>query len=288
MTITALVARRAGSGQRRRRDVGPRPGRRRAGVRDPLPDVGGVARCWASSRCGGYGSRRTSCPFAGEGEDPRYAGCSAAVASRSLSARCSWSRVRRSGWCPCRSRPPAVTDVEWAWVCALGVAVWAVGAALRDRRRPAAGDVPRPSPRPAAAGARHRALGLFPAPELLRRRLCLVGIWLAGAVSAGWLPALVTVVAPVDDDPLPPQRHRREADGAHHVDPPGLGRVRRPGAVVRAPPASGRQASRLTSQPPEQPPERPPLGVVQRAEQRVQLGEVDRRSAGRRTPARRR
>ena len=41
------------------------------------------------------------------------------------------------------------------------------------------------------------------------------GLWLVGALASGWLPGLLTVVAPAGDDVLPGVRHRRPAAGEH-------------------------------------------------------------------------
>ncbi len=91
----------------------------------------------------------------------------------------------------------AVTDVEWAWACVLGIVVWAVGLVFEvvgDRQLAAYRARPRDQRPPVLdtglwAWTRH--------PHYFGDACVWWGIWLTGAVSAGWLPALVTLVAPV-------------------------------------------------------------------------------------------
>ena len=91
----------------------------------------------------------------------------------------------------------AVTTPEWPWVAGLGVAVWAVGLffeVVGDAQLAAYRSRPRDQRPPVLdtglwAWTRH--------PNYFGDACIWWGIWLAGAVPAGWLPALLTVVAPV-------------------------------------------------------------------------------------------
>jgi steroid 5-alpha reductase family enzyme len=90
----------------------------------------------------------------------------------------------------------AVTTLAWTWAVVLGVVVWAVGLffeVVGDAQLAAYRSRPRDQRPPVLdtglwAWTRH--------PNYFGDACVWWGIWLAGAVSAGWLPALVTVVAP--------------------------------------------------------------------------------------------
>ncbi|HEX6149013.1 DUF1295 domain-containing protein [Nocardioides sp.] len=133
----------------------------------------------------------------GEGEDPRYAemlgdgGFGTAVTKVfALQGAAVWL-------VSLPLQAAAVTDVAWAWVCVLGVAVWAVGVVFEtvgDRQLAAYRTRPRDQRPPVLdsglwAWTRH--------PNYFGDALVWWGIWAAGALAAGWLPALVTLVAPV-------------------------------------------------------------------------------------------
>ena len=88
-------------------------------------------------------------------------------------------------------------DVRWAWLVALGAVVWLVGLVFES-----VGD---------AQLAAYKALPKDTKPPVMDRGLwrytrhpnyfgdaCVWwGIWLAGALATGWLPGLLTVVAPI-------------------------------------------------------------------------------------------
>jgi steroid 5-alpha reductase family enzyme len=88
-------------------------------------------------------------------------------------------------------------DVRWAWLVALGAVVWLVGLVFES-----VGD---------AQLAAYKALPQDTRPPVMDRGLwrytrhpnyfgdaCVWwGIWLAGALATGWLPGLLTVVAPI-------------------------------------------------------------------------------------------
>jgi steroid 5-alpha reductase family enzyme len=90
----------------------------------------------------------------------------------------------------------AVTDVRWSWLVWAGVALWAIGMVFES-----VGD---------AQLAAYRAQPRDQRPEVLDTGLwrytrhpnyfgdaCVWwGMWLAGALASGWLPALATFVAP--------------------------------------------------------------------------------------------
>jgi steroid 5-alpha reductase family enzyme len=90
----------------------------------------------------------------------------------------------------------AVTTLAWTWAVVLGVVVWAVGLffeVVGDAQLAAYRSRPRDQRPPVLdtglwAWTRH--------PNYFGDACVWWGIWLAGAVSAGWLPALVTVAAP--------------------------------------------------------------------------------------------
>ncbi len=91
----------------------------------------------------------------------------------------------------------AVTDVRWTWLVWAGVAVWALGVVVES-----VGD---------SQLSAYRALPRDQRPEVLDTGLwrysrhpnyfgdaCVWwGIWLAGGLASGWLPALATLVAPI-------------------------------------------------------------------------------------------
>jgi steroid 5-alpha reductase family enzyme len=133
----------------------------------------------------------------GEGEDPRYA---AILGGGGFSVAVRKVFVVQGAAVWLVSLPlqaTAVTDVEWAWACWLGVVVWAVGVffeVVGDRQLATYRARPRDQRPPVLdtglwAWSRH--------PHYFGDACVWWGIWLTGAVSAGWLPALVTVVAPV-------------------------------------------------------------------------------------------
>ena len=91
----------------------------------------------------------------------------------------------------------AVTDLTTLWPVGLGVAVWGVGMVFEVVGDAQLAAYRRPTPRPATPGARHRPVGLDPAPELLRRRLYVVGDLARRRGLRGLAAGLLTVVAPV-------------------------------------------------------------------------------------------
>lgn len=87
--------------------------------------------------------------------------------------------------------------VEWAWVVAVGVAVWALGLVFE-----AVGDAQLASYRAKPKDQRPQVLdtGLWRYtrhPNYFGDACVWWGIWLAGAMSSGWALGLATVVAPV-------------------------------------------------------------------------------------------
>jgi steroid 5-alpha reductase family enzyme len=92
---------------------------------------------------------------------------------------------------------PAVTDLTSTWPVALGLVVWGIGLTFE-----AVGDAQLASYRARPRNQRPSVLdtGLWAwtrHPNYFGDACIWWGIWLVGAVSAGWLPALLTVVAPV-------------------------------------------------------------------------------------------
>ena len=91
----------------------------------------------------------------------------------------------------------ALTDPDWAWAVVAGVIVWAVGLffeSVGDAQLAAYRSQPRDERPPVMdrglwAWTRH--------PNYFGDACVWWGLWLAGAVSGGWLPALLTVVAPL-------------------------------------------------------------------------------------------
>ena len=139
----------------------------------------------------------------GHGEDPRYAellaphspATTAPPGSPRPCARCSSSRAWRSGSSPGRCRPPPSGRCELVALVWVGVAVWAVGFVFETvgdaqlaayKRDPDRGPV---MDRGLWAWTRH--------PNYFGDACVWWGIWLAGAASTGWLPALLTLPAPI-------------------------------------------------------------------------------------------
>ena len=176
MAVTALVARR--SGRVNVVDVTWGLGfvARRRGLRAVSATRVALAAARRWSRSGGCGSPGTSWRRSrGEGEDPRYAEMlgDGGFACRGPQGvpRPGRGPVVRLAAAAGRRRHGTGAGRGWS---GLGVARLGVGLLFEvGRRRPARG-VPA-GPATAAAGAGHRPVGLDPAPELLRRRLRLVG-----------------------------------------------------------------------------------------------------------------
>jgi len=90
-----------------------------------------------------------------------------------------------------------VTSVRWWWLVVIGVLVWAVGLffeVVGDRQLAAYRARPRESRPPVMdqglwAWTRH--------PNYFGDACAWWGLWLAGGLAAGWLPGLLTLVAPV-------------------------------------------------------------------------------------------
>ncbi len=161
--------------QRRRRDLGPRAGRRRRGLRAALADVGGLAA--GRPRRGLGGAAVLAHPAAAravQGEDPRYA---AMLGGGGFGGR-DPQGVRGPGCGDLAGVAAApgrrVTDVAWWLVVASASPCGPSACSSRSSATPSSRRTA-PAARPAAAGAGHRAVGLDPPPQLLRRRLRLVG-----------------------------------------------------------------------------------------------------------------
>ena len=128
-----------------------------------------------------------------------------------------------------RRRRTTSAGGPWSWV---GCALWAVGVFFE-----AVGDAQLAAykARPATGGPDHgpRPVGLDPAPQLLRRRLRVVGPLDRRRRWRGLAAGPAHRVGARRDDVLRAQRDRRQAAGADDVAARGVGRVRRPGAAVR-------------------------------------------------------
>ena len=122
----------------------------------------------------------------GHGEDPRYAAMSALNVFVAQGA---------AVWLVSLPlQAAALSSVEWAWVVWLGAAVWAVGlffetvgdaqlaAYKRDPHRPPVLD------RGLWSWSRH--------PNYFGDACVWWGLWLAGGLASGWLPGLLTIIAP--------------------------------------------------------------------------------------------
>ncbi len=91
----------------------------------------------------------------------------------------------------------AVTEVRWAWLVWLGVALWVVGLVFES-----VGDAQLATYRSTPRDQRPQVLdtGLWRYtrhPNYFGDACVWWGLWVAAALSSGWLPALLTVVAPV-------------------------------------------------------------------------------------------
>jgi steroid 5-alpha reductase family enzyme len=132
----------------------------------------------------------------GEGEDPRYAaildGGGFSVAIRKV-----FVIQGAAVWLVSLPlQAAAVTDATWWWAVALGVAVWVVGLLFEmigDRQLATYRARPRDKRPPVLDTG---LWGWTRHPNYFGDACVWWGIWLVGAVSAGWLPALVTVAAP--------------------------------------------------------------------------------------------
>jgi len=133
----------------------------------------------------------------GEGEDPRYAAMLGGGGFGTAVRKVFVVQAAAVWLVSLPVQAAAVTDVEWATVAWVGVAVWAVGMVFEvvgDRQLSAYRGRPRDQRPPVLdtglwAWTRH--------PNYFGDALVWWGIWLTGALSAGWLPALLTVAAPL-------------------------------------------------------------------------------------------
>jgi len=132
---------------------------------------------------------------AGHGEDPRYA--------RMLRDRGFGTAVLRVfglqaliAWVVCWPVFAGLgLEVRWGWVVWVGALVWAVGLAFE-----AIGDAQLAAYKRDAERGPIMDRGLWGwtrHPNYFGDALVWWGLWLAGAVASGWLPALVTLIAPV-------------------------------------------------------------------------------------------
>ena len=132
----------------------------------------------------------------GEGEDPRYA---AMLGDGGFAVAVRRVFVVQGAAVWLVSLPlqaAATTTLEWPWVVGLGLVVWGIGLffeVVGDRQLAAYRRQPRESRPPVMDQG---LWGWTRHPNYFGDACIWWGIWLAGAVSAGWLPALLTVVAP--------------------------------------------------------------------------------------------
>ena len=153
-----------------------------------------VVSLWAL-RLSGHVARRS----AGQGEDPRYAALLGGTLREVGIARAIRKVFVVQGLAVCLValplHPPVVAGTRWVPVLALGLVVAVAGLlfeAVGDaqlaayKRDPARGPV---MDRGLWAWTRH--------PNYFGDALFWWGIWLAGAAASGWLPALLTVPAPL-------------------------------------------------------------------------------------------
>lgn len=91
----------------------------------------------------------------------------------------------------------AAYDVRWRWLVAVGVVVWLVGLvfeAVGDSQLTAYRALPKDKKPPVMQTGLWRYTRH---PNYFGDMCVWWGIWMAGALSLGWLPGLLTVVAPV-------------------------------------------------------------------------------------------
>lgn len=91
----------------------------------------------------------------------------------------------------------AAYDVRWPWLVAVGVVVWLVGLvfeAVGDAQLAAYKRLPRDEKPPVMQTGLWRYTRH---PNYFGDACVWWGIWLAGALSLGWLPGLLTIVAPL-------------------------------------------------------------------------------------------
>ena len=133
----------------------------------------------------------------GEGEDPRYAAMLGDDGFRTAVRKVFVVQGAAVWLVSLPLQAAAVTDVDWVWACWVGVAVWAGGVyfeVVGDRQLAAYRARPRDQRPPVLDTG---LWGWTRHPNYFGDALVWWGIWLTGALSAGWLAALVTVVAPV-------------------------------------------------------------------------------------------
>jgi steroid 5-alpha reductase family enzyme len=133
----------------------------------------------------------------GEGEDPRYA---AMLGDGGFAVAVRRVFVVQGAAVWLVSLPlqaAAVTSPARPWVVGLGLLVWATGLffeVVGDRQLAAYRSQPRDQRPPVLDTG---LWGWTRHPNYFGDACIWWGIWLAGAVSAGWLPALLTLVAPL-------------------------------------------------------------------------------------------
>lgn len=91
----------------------------------------------------------------------------------------------------------ATYDVEWAWLVGVGVALWLVGLvfeAVGDAQLAAYRRLPKESKPPVMETGLWRYTRH---PNYFGDACIWWGIWVAGALSVGWLPGLLTIIAPI-------------------------------------------------------------------------------------------
>lgn len=88
-------------------------------------------------------------------------------------------------------------DVRWAWLVGVGVALWLVGLvfeAVGDAQLAAYKRLPKESKPPVMETGLWRYTRH---PNYFGDACIWWGIWVAGALSVGWLPGLLTIIAPI-------------------------------------------------------------------------------------------
>ncbi len=133
----------------------------------------------------------------GHGEDPRYAELLDGGGFRAAVGKVFVVQGAAVWLVSLPLQAAALTDADWEWAVVAGTAVWLVGLVFEsvgDAQLAAYKATPRESRPPVMDTG---LWGWTRHPNYFGDACVWWGLWLVGAVSGGWLPAVLTVVAPL-------------------------------------------------------------------------------------------